>query len=382
MAKPKTFEVKSLSANTAELRIIGEILGWEEYSESVRMALKSLIDSGATKIQVYINSGGGSVFQANEIYNYLKDLSVDTEARLGALCASAATVIALGCDKVVMASNGMFMIHKPSVLTQGNEDDLESSLQLLRNVQTSFLKLYAQKTGKTEKQIQAIWGKDYWMNAQQAKEEGFVDEVAGEESISADDAKAVIKMMNVPEGVLKLAANAGNTSQKDEQTKTNMKEIAKKLGLPEDATIEQINAKIEELNKNKPAAPAAPAAAAPAATATANEKLTASVIALGKKSGFVTDKNEASFTKLATADPDAAMELINNTEAGAVVSAQANLVDALKALKDGETKNDGAPKTWDEYQAKNPAALMKMKTEKPEDFKKLYKEKYGVNPQL
>ena len=116
--------VAAASGQKAEVRITGHI-GWETDSENFRKQVDDIIASGITEADIYINSPGGSVFDANEIVNILSRFTVKN-CTGGALVASAASYIACACDTFEMPENGMLMIHRPSGYAGGKIEDFQS----------------------------------------------------------------------------------------------------------------------------------------------------------------------------------------------------------------------------------------------------------------
>ena len=163
------------SNNRALVRIIGEI-GWETDSESFRSCIDEIISQGVTEVDVYINSPGGSVFDANEIVNILSAFSIKNCIG-GALVASAGAFIACSCDTFEMPANGMLMIHRPSGAVHGKVEDFESYLKLLTDMQEAYRKLFVSKA-KDKKEFEKFWNtSDWWLNAQEAKDKGFATAV-------------------------------------------------------------------------------------------------------------------------------------------------------------------------------------------------------------
>lgn len=346
--------------NLAELRIIGEISGWKNSSEEVREQLGNLLDGGAKALNIYINSGGGSVFEAMEIVNLIKGLEVPKTARIGALCASAATIIALACDEVEMASNGMMMIHKPSIGVEGNEDDLNSSLNLLQNIQQSILKMYATKTGIEEERLSQLWLRDFWMNADKAKELGFIDKITGEVQLNKQEALDLVQMMNIPTSIYKLAASAIT----NQNINMDLSEIVKLLDLPENASQEQVVEAIKALKKRAEEAETKEQEATEA-------KAEALVQAAIESRKIPADKKKA-YLKLARADYESAKAALN---------AMRPVLKPTQLLKNETNTNTLQRNKWsfDDWSKKDPKGLLKMKSEDPERYETLFEMEYRGN---
>jgi ATP-dependent protease ClpP protease subunit len=234
------------------ISIIGEIYeGWT--SEDFRYQMTNAQKNGAKDVQVYLNTVGGSVFAANEIVNIINDFVKVTggvvTGRGGAIVASAGTFIAVHIPTFSMASNGSFMIHKPTAGLRGNADDLESAVKLLRNLEEQYAEAYAKRTKKKVEEIKALYEKaDYWMTAKEAKEQGFIDSIEGEEVIS-DKTKAMFEAAGraLPSNPPTPPINPGNHNHKNTMTpEERLRLQAVSLGLAIDASHEDV---IKEINR-------------------------------------------------------------------------------------------------------------------------------------
>ena len=128
-------------------------------------------------IEVEINSGGGSVFAGSEIYTALKSYKGNVIVKIVGLAASAASVIAMAGDKVMMSPTAQMMIHNVSSRAKGDYRNMEHTAEVLRNADNTIANAYRIKTGKTQEELLALMDKETWMTADKAKELGFVDEI-------------------------------------------------------------------------------------------------------------------------------------------------------------------------------------------------------------
>ena len=132
---------------------------------------------------VNINSPGGSVYAASEIYAHIKKFPGDSVSEITGVCASAASIIMTGTKRTVIAPVGAVMIHNASVVAQGDYRDMEAMKQLLIQTNEAIMQTYVTKTGKTKEELTQMMNDETWMNAQQALEHGFVDEIMFEGDI-------------------------------------------------------------------------------------------------------------------------------------------------------------------------------------------------------
>ena len=140
-------------------------------------AFREELEADSGDITVWINSPGGNVFAAAEIYTMLRDYQGTVTVKIDAIAASAASVIAMAGNKVLMSPVAMLMIHDPSTIAMGNARDMEKAISTLNEVKESIINAYAFKTGLTHSRIAKLMENETWMNAKKAVELGFADEI-------------------------------------------------------------------------------------------------------------------------------------------------------------------------------------------------------------
>ena len=127
-------------------------------------------------LTVWINSPGGDVFAADQIYNMLKEYDGKITVKVDAIAASAATVVAMAGDEVYVSPVSMMMVHDPSTFAIGNESDMKEAIKVLKEVKESIINAYMEKTGKSHDELAALMKDEgTWMNAKKAVELGFAD---------------------------------------------------------------------------------------------------------------------------------------------------------------------------------------------------------------
>ncbi|GAB3936989.1 head maturation protease, ClpP-related [Mucilaginibacter myungsuensis] len=139
--------------------------------------------AGGADIEVHISSVGGSAFDAIAIYDMLKKYPGKVTTYVDALAASAASIIAMAGQDVVMSKYALLMIHKPMVGSGGNADELLKDVQMLNIVQSRLAQIYMDRSGLDEVTINSFINAVTWMTADQALDLGFIDRV---EDYSAD----------------------------------------------------------------------------------------------------------------------------------------------------------------------------------------------------
>lgn len=142
--------------------------------------------AGTGDITVWINSPGGDVFAAAQIYNMLMDYTGKVTVKIDGLAASAASVIAMAGGDVYMSPVSMIMIHNPSTIAIGDSEEMLRAKALLDEVKESIINAYELKTGLSRIKLSHLMDAESWMNANKAIELGFADKIMFMESETPD----------------------------------------------------------------------------------------------------------------------------------------------------------------------------------------------------
>lgn len=185
-----------IKGSTGKINILDTISeNTNSNSKLIRDIIDDFIKNKVIEVEVYLNSGGGSVFEASEIVNQLKRVD-SVIIVVGSLAASAATYI-MANFKNKAHKNSQFMIHRPSISTSGDTKKMKSDLKLLENITEDYKNAYATKMNKTLDEVEEIFEKgDYWLTASQAKEEGLLDEIIVDEKPNASFESPIDKAPN------------------------------------------------------------------------------------------------------------------------------------------------------------------------------------------
>lgn len=141
------------------------------------------------EMHVRINSLGGSVFAAQAIYSSLRRHPANVTVFIDGIAASAASLIAMAGDKIVMPNNAMMMIHNPLTWTAGDAEGLREMADVLDKVRDTIVATYREKTELEDAKIIELMDAETWMTASEALELGFVDEVSPAMEIAAKAGK-------------------------------------------------------------------------------------------------------------------------------------------------------------------------------------------------
>lgn len=177
----------------AEMGFMAELLNLPTPMDWVE-ALKT---PGYSNVKIYMNSPGGTATAAFAVKAQLERLSakgIGLECRIDGLCASAATLIASACDKVVVAQGSRYFVHKAWTCMCGNADDFATLRADLARTDEDLAEVYAKRTGKDAAAMLALMTEEPLMTAKEAMDAGFADELAG-----AEQAKPEPKAETKPE---------------------------------------------------------------------------------------------------------------------------------------------------------------------------------------
>lgn len=344
----------------AKIKIVGYINEWSKASSrELEKQIDELIAKGHNDADIYMNSRGGSTIEAVEIMNVLRKFKGKLIAHGGAIVASAMSYIAVMCDEFHVAANTQFMYHRPSGFFGGNYDEITSSLVLLKNTEADYVDAYAAKSKLSKEEIIANWSKgDQWLMGKEIVSEGFADKLTKVEvPISAKDV-TTIEACGAPV-IPKITVKSLN------QNKVERTELIASLGLNENATDADINAKIAQ-NKTDAEAFAKSKGDREAAEAKAQKDKVNALVDAAIKDKKITADVKDNYIKLATAD-------FESTEA------------TLRALTAPEKPNPNTPNahtdgrdkwTFADYQSKDPEAYVALLESDPEAAAKLENEHY------
>ena len=152
-----------------------DYLGYENINpKTIKQALN---EANGSDVELEINSPGGYVDAGSEIYTALKEYQGQVTAKITGQACSAASWIALAADRVEMSPTAQMMIHRASTMSIGNSDDLASDLNALNSLDKSFVDLYSQRTGLDAQEVYRLMCNTTWMNAKEAVDKGFADEI-------------------------------------------------------------------------------------------------------------------------------------------------------------------------------------------------------------
>ncbi len=333
----------------AEIRIVGHIGSWEANSEKFTNEIDQLINSGVQDLDVYINSFGGSVLEANEIINQLRRFKGTKTVQVGALAASAASYLLPYFHKVKAYKNSQAMLHNPIMIIEAtSEADFDSSKALYENSKTIIVDAYAKKLNIKRTEIEDMMAKTTWLSADKGLEIGLFDEIIQDDDSLPNNAENLAN--EYAEGMPTALINSiedfkKNKSKNKSKQNIKMKKVLLALGLPENATEDQALVMVNSIKGNA----------------------VKSLSALAVTKGLQPEQIE----KLANSDFDTTLEMVSGTKAVETPPAEggtgvANIVAAIQeGLQGGKPE---VVKTLDDY---SPVELEALCEKSPKEYEKL-----------
>lgn len=245
--RKKFWKFCNQTEESAELLLYGDIADTESWwgdEVTPKQFAKDLKALGTVnEITVRINSGGGDVFAATAIGNMLEQHAANVIAKIDGICASAATIIACHCSKVVAANDSTYMIHpvKMGICGYADATTLQTYINALEAIRENIITLYAKKTGRDKDEVAKQMDDTSWWTGAEAKDNGFVDELTDDEEEAVIENRGGFLFVNsigtslsfneVPKSVqdrLAAAPAAGrfvNTNPDIEPVETSHKEV-------------------------------------------------------------------------------------------------------------------------------------------------------------
>ena len=168
-------------------------------------------------VNLTINSRGGDVDHGLAIYNYLRNHKALVSVRVDGIAASAASIIAMAGDEIVMPANALMMVHNPWTIAAGNAKELRKTADDLEQFENALLATYTARTGKSDNEVRELVDAESWLTAEQAANLGFADKV---ESLEKPAAAVLAEAVNIPQSVLAKVADMENPSAPSGDSKT------------------------------------------------------------------------------------------------------------------------------------------------------------------
>src|SRR5690606_26895950 len=120
-------------------------------------------------ITIRLNSPGGDAFDGITIYNRLKDHDAKVKVIVDGWACSAASIIAMAADELVMNTGSMLMIHEASTIVWGTKQDFEKEIELMKKLDKSLVDIYMTKAKVEREEIETLVNNETWFTAEEAE---------------------------------------------------------------------------------------------------------------------------------------------------------------------------------------------------------------------
>ncbi|MFS0783558.1 head maturation protease, ClpP-related [Bacillus sp. 1P06AnD] len=183
---PQKFNVvHNEETKTSEITIYGVIgTSWWNDSFSATDIDNALNSAGDNDIVINLNSPGGDAFDGISIFNRLKRHNGKVTVHVDGWACSAASVIAMAADELIMELGSMFMIHEASNVVWGTKTDMRKESDVLEELEEGIIDIYMTKATISREDIRVKMDAETWMSAKTALALGFADKAEGVESES------------------------------------------------------------------------------------------------------------------------------------------------------------------------------------------------------
>ena len=197
MKNKRFYEFKNVAENEYALYVYGEIVDEKWYKSDVDISDFQNALSGlpyGAKLNMYVNSVGGSVFATSSMVSLLKrakaNNGVKIDAYIDGLSASCASWLVMVADEVNIYKNSVMMIHKPMTLSYGNANDLMKDIEVLNKIEDGvMIPIYEAKAKSDMSVIKELINAETWLTAGEIQEHfnvNLIDEEKEVENIKSD----------------------------------------------------------------------------------------------------------------------------------------------------------------------------------------------------
>lgn len=390
MASASIKRIQAKSSGEVDVFIYGNI-GYDWWTGEGNPATRFVRDFKElelkySRINIHINSVGGTLYDGLPIYNCIKYSPREVHTYIDGSAMSMAAIIALGGSKVHACKSSILMVHAPSGCLCGNARDMRSEADMLDKFAKTLVAAVSTKCGKDEASVtkELFDYNDHFFTPEEAKAYGLVDEIESSEAVLPDSLKAkdlsslkreeiedayrdayAFLELNEPAGILqRIAAKFGLTSKPTLITyDMDTRQLTALLGLPDNATEEQILSSVQAKVQATPAAavtaapvaPVAPAAGATTASTAAASAATPVAPAEPTATATPAAPTAAATTPVAPATPTAAAAPDTVAVSVADIARMMNSLSArISTLENSAAaEGGGAPATSDFTPAPN-----------------------------
>ena len=176
---------------------------------------------GNKPVEININSGGGNFFEGIAMYNVLREFASKVTIKVIGLAASAASIIAMAGDEILMGDGSFIMIHNAWAVAIGNQNDLRATADMLAPFDAAMAAIYSSRTGMEKSQIETLMDAETWLDPQKAIDDGFATGILDGNQVQVIESKPAKALAQIE---LALAKQGMTRSQRREVIKSLSKD--------------------------------------------------------------------------------------------------------------------------------------------------------------
>lgn len=165
--------------------VIGEDW-WTGGGVTAKKVASQLRAIGDRPVEVHVNSPGGDMFEGIAIYNVLREHSQPVTVKVMGMAASAASVLAMAGDEILIGAASFLMIHNCWVVAVGNRHDMAETSAFLEPFDSAMADVYAERSKSDRKAIAKWMDQETYMSGSMAIERGFADGLLAADKITTD----------------------------------------------------------------------------------------------------------------------------------------------------------------------------------------------------
>ena len=368
--------IRNVTKKGADIFLFDDIgmggISGQEFANEIKM----LNDFGVEQIDIHINSGGGDVIEGFSIFAAMTNSKAIIHTINEGIAGSMGGIILLGGDKISMVDFSKVMIHNVS----GSENPDENEQKAIDALQDSLITILTNRTNKTKSEITEMMNVETWLNAKEALDAGFIDEIIS----SKHKEKKKIKRQSKLEIVNILNPNKSE----------NMKNLCNYLGLNEDASESTILDAVRKINddltdvtgelatKDSELVKATKTIDNQKATIKSfednqtelNETLVDETIDKAEKDGLIDEKDKEEIKKEFKNNLTGLKLIVGKLKTPAqIISNQLKAGDENSEIP--EARKDWGLRKWEQEDSKG---VEEIRTNNFELYKKMYKAEYGI----
>ncbi|OHS50496.1 head maturation protease, ClpP-related [Staphylococcus sp. HMSC65H10] len=247
-------QFKNEIKNNTHILTLNGVVASDEFDNTIsyKFIENSLKDTDKD-IVIKLSSAGGDAFEGINIYNYLKSLKNNITIEITSIAASAASLISMAADTIVMHTGANMMIHEASTLAFGNKSDIQKTLNALESVDTSIVDIYHERTGIDKAELSRMMANETWLTADEAVSNKFADKKRSNKEVSNMDKNQLVASLQQQQHLLaQMIENVseGDDAQPQQNEPTSNDTVDERVATVEN-DIKSIKSQLDKLEGNK-----------------------------------------------------------------------------------------------------------------------------------